>query len=162
MNEAEENEVCGLCHENRLPGEGVTCHYDCQHVVCLECHVRIVHFDTRCPLCMTLVEDMDLHGPALIYVRIAGSGHTLPLPVDLTRTAISNLKYMIYCDTDIHPTNQTLVYNGSQLADSSRLAQHGIGKGATVDVLRCVCAPDQPSGRVRSEPTQCRKRIINL
>lgn len=129
-----EKETCNICLEAQ---DVVVFAYSCDHWVCTDCyrHLRdYCHF--ICPLCSSIsLDPIRTSGGYQIFVRNTDC-RTLLFHVSPSKTTVEDLKYLVYCITNIAPNDQRLNFNGKILENNRLVCGYSVETGSTLHLVQ--------------------------
>lgn len=131
-----EKDVCDICLEE-IDDWGVTiCAYSCKHWVCPYCYRKLRDYNySLCPICSAVSMDpIKMRGGYTIFVRNI-DGRTLNFSVSESKTTVEDLKYLLYCKTNISLVNQILTFNGRVLENNRLIYSYKIETGCTLQFM---------------------------
>jgi hypothetical protein len=134
-----EKERCYLCLEERSECDVVIFLYSCHHWICWCCHLRLIKYGhSSCPLCLSSpITPITVVGGYQIFLRNI-DGRTLVFHVSPSKTTMEDLKYLIYYETNIAPSDQRLNFNGRIIEDNKLVSECNIERGSTIHLLHLL------------------------
>lgn len=126
--------TCNICLEYQDVGIFA---YSCQHWVCPGCHRKLrEHCYFICPLCSSIaINPIKTRGEYGIFVRNT-EGKTLVFHVSPSKTTVEDLKYLVYCSTNITLIDQRLNFNGKILENNRLVYDYNVETGSTLHLVR--------------------------